>query len=82
MIIPTRKFAQQLERLDPKIQKHVVAKLRQVDDHLAIWSHERLTERTGYKLRVGDWRVLYELDRPNRRIVLLNVGHRSQIYKY
>ena len=45
-----------------------------------------LRELTGefrgfYKLRAGDWRVLYDVDWKNNCVVVVKVGHRSKIYK-
>ncbi|MDB9433414.1 type II toxin-antitoxin system RelE family toxin [Microcystis aeruginosa] len=34
-----------------------------------------------YKLRVGDYRVIYEFDRESR-IIIIRVGHRSEVYDY
>ncbi|HAC65415.1 MAG TPA: type II toxin-antitoxin system mRNA interferase toxin, RelE/StbE family [Cyanothece sp. UBA12306] len=33
-----------------------------------------------YKLRVGDYRIIYELDRENKLIIIIRVGHRREIY--
>ncbi len=33
-----------------------------------------------YKLRVGDYRVIYELDRENQLIIITRIGHRREIY--
>ena len=35
-----------------------------------------------YKLRVGNWRVVYGVDRDRLEITVHFVGHRSQIYKF
>ena len=43
--------------------------------------HKRLTGRPEFKLRVGDFRVLYEYDPQQGRIFLHYVGHRREIYK-
>ena len=32
-----------------------------------------------YKLRVGDYRVIYEFERENKLIIIIRVGHRSEI---
>ena len=32
------------------------------------------------KLRVGDYRVIYEFDRESRIIIIIRVGHRSEVY--
>jgi mRNA interferase RelE/StbE len=33
-----------------------------------------------FKLRVGDYRVIYDLDSTSQTIVIIRVGHRSEIY--
>jgi mRNA interferase RelE/StbE len=41
----------------------------------------KLTGRNGWRIRVGDYRVIYEIDDPNRTVTVLNVGHRREIYR-
>jgi mRNA interferase RelE/StbE len=43
--------------------------------------HRRLQGRSEFKLRIGDYRVLYEFDATQGRIYLHYVGHRRDIYK-
>jgi mRNA-degrading endonuclease RelE of RelBE toxin-antitoxin system len=33
-----------------------------------------------WRLRVGDHRVIYEIDRQSSRIIVLYVGHRRNVY--
>ncbi|MBD2280577.1 MULTISPECIES: type II toxin-antitoxin system RelE/ParE family toxin [Aphanizomenonaceae] len=33
-----------------------------------------------YKLRVGDYRVIYELDIEEQLIIIIRIGHRREIY--
>jgi mRNA interferase RelE/StbE len=57
---------------------------RNVDDmgsRLANFPHQRLQGRPEYKLRAGDYRVLYEFDVKQGRIYLHYVGHRREIYR-
>jgi mRNA interferase RelE/StbE len=35
-----------------------------------------------FKLRMGDYRVIYEFDRAKESIVVDRVGHRSEIYDF
>jgi len=35
----------------------------------------------GYRLRVGDYRVIYDIDDEQREIVILRVMHRRDIYR-
>ena len=48
---------------------------------LESFPHQRLTDRPEFKLRVGDYRVLYECEFKLGRIYLHYVGHRREIYK-
>jgi len=35
----------------------------------------------GYRVRVGDYRVLYEISEPERVIRVMAVGHRRDVYR-
>lgn len=48
---------------------------------LESFPHQRLQGRADCKLRVGDYRVLYEFDLTRGRIFLHYVGNRREIYK-
>ena len=46
--------------------------------------HQALTgprHRGQFRLRMGDYRAIYEIDRGNRRIIVLRVQHRSDAYR-
>ena len=40
----------------------------------------KLTGRPGWRIRVGDYRVIYEVDDPNRTVTVVDVGNRKEIY--
>lgn len=40
----------------------------------------KLTGRAGWRIRVGDYRVIYEVDDPNRTVTVLDVGNRRDVY--
>jgi mRNA interferase RelE/StbE len=33
-----------------------------------------------YKLRAGDYRIIYEFDRESQLIIITRIGHRSEVY--
>jgi mRNA-degrading endonuclease RelE of RelBE toxin-antitoxin system len=58
--------------------------MRKADDlgvRLNSFPHKALRGRPEFKLRVGDYRVLYEFDPAQGRIYLHYVGHRREIYR-
>ena len=72
-----------LDRLDAKITRRVLEKLAWLADNLDIVRQEALTVplKGMFKLRCGDYRVIYDCDRRRRRITVSRVGHRSEVYK-
>jgi mRNA interferase RelE/StbE len=40
----------------------------------------KLRGREGYRLRVGDYRVIYDIDDEEEIVSVLDVGHRQGIY--
>ncbi len=41
----------------------------------------KLAGRTGWRYRVGNYRVIYEIDDQKRTITVLHVGHRRDVYR-
>jgi len=42
---------------------------------------KRLSGMEGYRLRVGDWRVVYTLEEARLIIAVVDIGSRGGIYK-
>ena len=41
----------------------------------------KLTGRDGWRIRVGEYRVIYEIDDAQRTVAVLHVGHRRDVYR-
>lgn len=42
---------------------------------------ERLTGRPDYKLRIGDYRAIADIDDKNKKIEVTLIGHRKNVYQ-
>lgn len=42
---------------------------------------KKLQGRPGYRLRVGDWRVIYEIDNEELRILVMKIAPRGEVYR-
>ncbi|HEX3602117.1 MAG TPA: type II toxin-antitoxin system RelE/ParE family toxin [Lacipirellulaceae bacterium] len=75
--------AGEVKRLDPAIRRRVAKRLGWLRANLDSIIPESLTGRLVglYKLRVGDYRVIYEIVRDERVIIIQAVGHRRDIYR-
>jgi mRNA interferase RelE/StbE len=40
-----------------------------------------LQGRDGFRLRIGDWRLIYEVDRGRLIILVVEIGPRGDVYK-
>ena len=74
--------ADDLARLDAAVARQVRNKLNELASNAEAFRHQMLAGRLRglLRLRVGDYRALYTLDRENRRIIVRAVGHRSDVY--
>jgi mRNA interferase RelE/StbE len=68
-----------LEELPRHIQERIFSKLLQAKIAPARF-FEGLVERKEQKIRVGDYTVLAYIDHSEKRILLLRIGHRKNIY--
>ncbi|MFH1743514.1 MAG: type II toxin-antitoxin system RelE/ParE family toxin [bacterium] len=75
--------SRQLERMDPPVARRIADRIRWLAEHFDEITPEPLTGNLAglYKLREGDYRVIYEPLRKERLIVVYEIGHRRNIYK-
>ena len=50
-------------------------------DPLAAPNVKKLTEHPGFRLRVGDWRVVYLLDRDRVVIQVIRIAPQGEVYR-
>ena len=81
-VVTTKSFDKALARLPLNWQKRIVAKVKEVavDPYAPNNNLTKLQGRDGYRLRVGNWRVIYELQDERLVMLLLDMGPRGDIY--
>ena len=72
----------QLEQTDRAVARRIAARLHWLTENAPELRHLPLRfELEGlYKLRVGDWRVIYRLLKEERVVLVVRLGHRSEVY--
>ena len=43
--------------------------------------HKKLADQEAYRIRVGEYRVIYELNDQELRVIVVAVGHRREVYR-
>ncbi len=71
-----------LEELSKEVSQRIVSKITWLAQNFEQITPQPLSSNLAgfYKLRVGDYRVIYEFSRPEKTITIDRVGHRSEIY--
>ncbi len=41
----------------------------------------KLAGREGWRIRIGDYRVIYEIDDSEHSVTILHIGHRRDVYR-
>lgn len=75
--------ANELSRLDKTVSRRIVQRINWLAANLGRVRLEQLTgDLAGlYKLRVGDYRVVYEVLDEEQALVIHMIGHRRDIYR-
>jgi len=68
-------------RLPVEVQQRIQGKIDQIGLNLRTFPHYRLTGTNRYRLRVGDYRVIYTVEVEANVIHLLAIGHRREVYR-
>jgi mRNA interferase RelE/StbE len=78
----TARARKQYKALDPMIRERVRRTLNDLADNPAPAQVKALAGGAGLlRVRVGAWRVIYWIDHDKARVVIVDVGHRSTVYR-
>jgi len=69
-----------LKNIDKKTQSKIVEKIYALSEN-PYQNSKKLVGREAYRIRVGNYRVIYEIDDNSVKIFVINIGHRKDIYR-
>lgn len=76
------RYAQkQIMKLDSKIIPVIKASISALADNPRPFGYKKLKGEEAYRIRVGDYRIIYEINDQTIIITVVSVGHRKDIYK-
>jgi mRNA interferase RelE/StbE len=72
-----------LKQLSATNQQRILAKINWLAENFEQITPQMLSANYAgfYKLRIGDYRVIYEFNAKERMIFIDKIGHRSEIYE-
>ena len=72
---------QQLRRLPARTQGRINRAVAGLADNPRPHGAKKLTVRDGYRVRVGDYRILYRIDDGTRKVIIYRVMSRGDVYR-
>ena len=77
----TARAERELRRLDRGVKNRVVKAILELAANPRPAGCLKVKSEEGvWRIRVGDWRVGYQLDDSSREVTVIRVGHRSEFY--
>ena len=82
-IVFTKQAIRSMKKMPRNLQELMREKLDQIagDPFASHHNVTKLQNREGYRLRVGDWRVIYDLQNEKLVIMVLKVATRGEVYR-
>lgn len=75
------KADRQLRGFPPSIYQHIVKKIEALQTEPYPAGSKKLAGREGWRMRVGDYRILYTVDTKAKEVTILSVAHRKDAYR-
>ena len=80
-VILKRSAEKELDRLDGSVFDRVSRRLEDLEGNPRPMGVKKLSGQNGYRIRVGDYRVLYEIEDAHKKVVVSAVRHRREAYR-
>ena len=79
--IASREFDNDFLRMPAALQAQIQQKIDTMGLRLATFPHYRMVGSDKFRLRIGDYRVIYRFDSAKGELYLVAMGHRREIYR-
>ncbi len=80
VVAPT--VVRELRKLDPPARRRIQAAIELLADQPRPPAATQLVGGSGeWRVRTGDYRIIYEIDDGELRVLVLRAGHRREVYR-
>ncbi len=76
-----RRIERDLRRIPAQQRRLILQRIEQLAAHPRGRQVEKLTGIAGYRLRVGNYRILFTIDDRSKRLIIYRIVHRREAYR-
>ena len=80
-VILPKSVQKELDRLPDDVVERIMTRLAALETNPRPADVKKLKGRDAWRIRVGDYRVIYEIHDRELQIMVVTVGHRREIYR-
>ena len=80
-ILFVKSAEKELLRLNKSLGQRIFKKISLLKDDPYGQNSQKLEGGKGYRIRIGDYRVVYTIDKENQTILIIKIGNRKEIYR-
>jgi mRNA interferase RelE/StbE len=80
-VILSKKAEKQLDKLSDSIAAPILNAIQALEDNPRPHGYRKLVGMSGYRIRVGDYRVIYDIFDQELVIDIITVGNRKDVYE-
>jgi len=75
-----RSAEKELDRLPAKVYNRIIKRIISLGNNPRPPGVKKLLGQKAYRIRVGDYRILYVIDEKERKVEIVSVAHRKEVY--
>jgi mRNA interferase RelE/StbE len=76
-----RSAAREIEAVPRKDRERIIERIRTLSEDPRPPGSKKLSGREAYRIRQGDYRVVYTVNAENRLVMVSVVAHRGEVYR-
>jgi mRNA interferase RelE/StbE len=80
-VILPKSVQNELDRLAEDVVRRILARLTELEANPRPTGVKKLKGRSAWLIRVGDYRVIFEIHDRQLQILVITIGHRREVYR-
>lgn len=68
-------------KLPEKVKVLITKKILLLEDNPRPFGAKKLKQTEYYRIRAGDFRAIYSIDDTNKKVKVLSIAHRKEVYR-